>query len=365
MFKILLDSPNLGELEKKYLNDAVDSGFVSTYGPYVTDFENRIAELLHVPCTVGLQSGTAALHIALYECGIGPGDEVIIPAITFAATAHAVLYVGATPVIVDVESDTWCISPSATESAITSQTKAVIPVHLYGNPCDMGRMTQIAQANNFFIIEDAAESLGSKYQGQYTGTLGDLGCLSFNGNKTITSASGGMIALKDPKRAEHIRYLINQSNPGYGFDNHGEIGYNYRLTNLSAAMGLAQVERVHSFLNKKKDFFQIYKKHLSGMPDVFFQAEYPGAENSYWLTAILLPFHQDVDRVIHQLKDKNIPARRFFNPLNTFKFMSGFCQGTLKNANDIYARGICLPSSTLNEAEGIEHVCDVLKELIT
>lgn len=191
MFKVYLDDPNLGNLEKKYLTKAIDTNFVSIVGPFVPKFEEKFARYIGAKKAVSTQSGTAALHIALYELGIGEGDEVIVPALTFIATINPILYVGATPVIVDVSPKTWNIEAEEIEKVITKKTKALIPVHLYGNPCNLDEIIEIAKEHNLFVIEDATESLGASYKGRQTGTFGDFGCFSFNGNKLITTGGRG------------------------------------------------------------------------------------------------------------------------------------------------------------------------------
>ena len=236
--KMELDAPNVGELEIKYLTETIQSTFVSTFGPYVPKFEQAFSDKINVRQAVAVQSGTAALHLALYELGIGEGDEIIVPALTFAASVNPILYVGATPVFADVNAETWTIYPDEIEKHITAKTKAVIPVHLYGNPCEMDGITALAQKYGLFVIEDAAESLGALYNKRHTGTFGDFGCFSFNGNKVITTGGGGMITGKELKKLDHIRFLANQARDEKKGYFHPEPGFNYRMTNIEAAFGL-------------------------------------------------------------------------------------------------------------------------------
>lgn len=246
-----LDAPSVGELEKQYLSRMIDTGFVSTFGPFVAEFEEKIARYLNVKKAVSTQSGTAALHVALHEAGIGIGDEVIVPALTFVATVNPIVYRGATPVFADVNKDTYNIDPQEIEKAITEKTRAIIPVHLYGNPCNMGAIKEIANKYKLIIIEDAAESLGARYNGKFTATIGDFGCLSFNGNKTITTGGGGMVVSDNVKRINHIKFLVNQARDESVGYYHSEVGFNYRMTNMEAALGLAQMEKLKEFLEKK------------------------------------------------------------------------------------------------------------------
>ena len=363
MYKeIYLDAPNIGELEKLYLNKAIDSGYISSVGPSVSEFEGKCADYLHVKKAVSTNSGTSALHIALYDLGIGTGDEVIVPALTFIATANPVIYVGATPVLVDVDIRTWNIDPVAIEKAVTEKTKAIIPVHLYGNPCDMNEINCIAKKYNLYVIEDAAESLGAKYGGKFTGTLGDLGCFSFNGNKTITTGGGGMVAGNNEQRLDHIKFLINQARDNPGEIYHSEIGFNYRMTNLQAALGLAQFERLEKLLAKKRAFNSAYKEELRDIKTVRFQKEYETAESSSWFTCIIAEDATIRSDLQKRLKERDIPTRRVFRPLNEFPPYRNCRFIDHGNSHYIYERGICLPGSTLNKTEDVNYICKTLKE---
>lgn len=360
--KIYLDAPNIGKLEKRYLNRAIDSGYISSVGPSVSVFEKKCSDYLKSRKAVLTNSGTSAIHIALYELGIGKGDEVIIPALTFIATANPVLYVGATPVLVDVNRQTWNIDPQAIEEAITEQTKAVIPVHLYGNPCDMDQINHIAKKYDLLVIEDAAESLGAKYRGKYTGTLGDLGCISFNGNKTITTGGGGLVVGDDVQRLDHIKFLVNQGRDNPGEIYHSEIGFNYRMSNIGASMGLAQFSRLGDFLTKKKTFNRIYKEELRQIKNIRFQEEHEGAESSFWFTCVISEDDTPIRDLQKKLSDKGVPTRRVFTPINDFPPYRNFRFVDYGNAHHIHERGLCLPSSTLNETEDIREVCSTLKD---
>ncbi len=362
--KIELDAPCLGAREKKYLNKVINRGFVSTFGPFIPEFEKIVANYLNIKGAVALQSGTAAIYMSLYELGIGLGDEVIVPALTFTATVNPVLCVGATPVIVDVDMKTWNIDPQKIKEAITEKTKAIIPVHLYGNPCHMKEIMDIAKENELYVIEDATESLGAKFNGKYTGVFGDFGCFSFNGNKLITTGGGGMVVSNNIDSTEHIRYLANQAKdkdrPGF----HSEMGFNYRMTNIEAALGLAQFEKIDQFLAKKKVFRGIYQEILGDLPCVSFQDKHGNAEESCWFTCIKINKKIDISDLIQSLENKNIPTRRIFMPLNKmpyFKKYSKICS----NAWEIYNRGICLPSSTVNGKNNIKETALIIREVLS
>ncbi|MBN2483037.1 MAG: DegT/DnrJ/EryC1/StrS family aminotransferase [Candidatus Omnitrophica bacterium] len=358
-----LDAPNIGQLEKEYLNKVLESNFISTFGPYVNDFEEKFATRLHATSAVSTQSGTAALHVTLCELGIKASDEVIVPALTFVATANPVVYTGAHPVFVDVDLHTWNILPEEIEEAITPRTRAIIPVHFYGNPCAMDKIMNIAQKHDLYVIEDATESLGASFGGQYTGTFGDFGCFSFNGNKIITTGGGGMVLGKDHTQLEHIRFLVNQARDGSRGFFHPEIGFNYRMTNLEAGLGLAQLTRLDDFLEKKKGFNTLYRKELTPIAEIGFQAEYPCAESSWWFTGITVKEKMDAATLQQKLKEKNIPSRRVFMPLVEFPPYKEHKKREYTHSYEIYNRGLCLPSSTLNTSDDIYEVCKAIKEI--
>lgn len=363
--RLELDAPNIGELEKRYVNKTIDSGFVSTFGPFVSEFEEKFARYLDVRNAVSAQSGTAALHTALYEIGVTKGDEVIVPVLTFVATVNPVMYVGAGPVFVDVDIETWNISPSEIEKAITENTKAIIPVHFYGNPCNMDEIMDIAKRYNLHVIEDATESLGAKYKGKYTGTFGDLGCFSFNGNKIITTGGGGMIVGNDKERLAHIKFLVNQArDESKRYHYHPEVGFNYRMTNIEAALGLAQIDRLEEFLSKKKRFNDIYREELKDINFIHFQEEYKNAESSWWFTCIIFKKSLNMLSLQKKLKKIGIPTRRIFMPLVEFPPYQRYKQAEFKNSYYIYERGLCLPSSALNSEDDVHYVCRAIKDNI-
>src|SRR3989339_230348 len=363
--KIFLDAPNVGKLEKKYVNSAIDSGYVSTVGPLVGEFENAFASYHDVPRAVSTQSGTASLHIALHELGIGKGDEVIVPALTFIATVNPVLQVGATPVFADVDPLTWNINPSQIEDRITKRTKAIIPVHLYGNPCDMDGITRIARKHKLYIIEDATESLGATWQGARAGTLGEIGCFSFNGTKIMTTGGGGMLIGKSDKRLAHIKFLVNQARDEQKGYYHPEAGFNYRMTNIEAALGLAQMQRLDFFLKRKRKFYAIYRKELGGRGIVDFQQEYPGAKSSRWLTCVTVTKKASITGLQKKLAAEGIPARRIFMPIPCFPPYEKYADCRhYPQAMHIYRNGLCLPGSTLNTDAAIRRSATALRRLL-
>jgi len=365
---LFLDAPNLGEREKAKLIECVESTYVSTAGPFVPKFEKKFAAFLDSETAVSVQSGTAALHIALVELGIGPRDEVIVPALSFVATVNPVLYTGATPVFVDVDPFSWTLDPTKLEEAITDQTKVIIPVHLYGNPCDMGALVSIADKHGIAIVEDATESLGATWQGISTGTIGDFGCYSFNGNKFITTGGGGIVVARDLERIEHIRFLVNQAREASRGYFHEELGYNYRMTNLEASLGLAQMERLEEFISMKKRFAEIYREHLDPLEGVKMQKELPGGESSWWLPSVVVgEGEMDIPGLQEKLKEKGIPTRRLFAPMVDYPYLRPFLKhDDYPVARALFKGGLNLPASTLNSEEdtsvAAERISEILKE---
>jgi perosamine synthetase len=364
--RISLDAPNIAELEKEYVLRALESGYVSSIGPLVSEFEEHFAGYAGARYAVATVNGTSALHLALRLLGIGPGDEVIVPALTFIATSNSVVYAGATPVVVDVEPVTWSIDPDEVERAITGGTRAVIPVHLYGNPADMSRLLDIARRHGLYVIEDAAGALGATYKGQHVGTFGDIGIFSFNGNKVITTGGGGMLVTNNPDIAARARLLINQ---GRAFDameyEHLEIGYNFRLTNIQAALGLAQMERLEQFLATKRRNAALYRELLNKVPGLGWQQESPEGRSSWWLFSVLVnpsDFGQDRYALARRLQGAGIQVRPLFLSLSRQPAYAGYGLKTCPVAESLHRRGLNLPSASFLTEEDVRYVCRVLLE---
>jgi perosamine synthetase len=351
--------------ELKYLTDCINTGWISSVGSYVRKFEQGFAEYVGCKYGAAVHTGTAALHLALAALDIGPGDEVIIPDLTFASTANAVLYTGAKPVLVDVENDTWNIDPELIEKAVTERTKAIIPVHLYGHPCDMDRIMEISRKQGISIIEDAAEAHGAEYKGRIVGGIGSIGCFSFFANKIITTGEGGICVCNDPSivnKIEELRDHGMRKNKKYW---HDSVGFNYRMTNLQAAVGLAQLERINWFIDRKRHIARLYNQHLSGMNKLVLPVERDWAKNSFWMYTILLNkncIEINRDELITLLKNDGIDSRPVFYPLHT---MPPYRESkTYRNAENISAAGLSLPSSVTLEDEQIEYICNMIKKHI-
>lgn len=363
--RIPVASPNLEGNELAYVMDCIHSGWISSRGTYIGRFETMVAQAVGAERALAVSNGTAALHLALLAFGIGPGDEVIVPDLTFAATINAVLHAGATPVVVDVDRDTWNIAVSAVTAAVTPRTRAVIPVHLYGLPADMAGLMALANRHGLVVIEDAAEALGSRYQGRPVGSLGHAACFSFFANKLITTGEGGMLALDDHQAADRAARLRDH---GMSPDRrywHEEVGYNYRLTNLQAAIGVAQMERMDGFLARKRELAQRYRERLSAAPGVILPAETPDAMNSYWAFSIILEdLPHDRNRIVTGLQSRGIETRPLFYPLHRMPPYQVGTDAQFPNAVWLSDRGLTLPSSVNTRPEEIDFICAQLERLL-
>lgn len=360
---IPVSQPSITELEIAYVTDAVRSGWVSSQGDYIQRFEQDFATYCGTEYALATSNGTTALHLALVTYGIGPGDEVIVPDFTFVATANAVSYVGAKAVFVDIDPDTLCIDPHQVERAITPNTKAIIPVHMYGHPADMAALTELADTYNLIIIEDAAEAHGAEFQGRRTGSLGHCGTFSFYGNKLMTCGEGGMITTNDAafyQRARHLRDHAMSPTKRYW---HDEVGYNYRMTNLQAALGLAQLQRAHKLLSRKQSIFERYARQLAHIPGVRLNITRPEVKSSYWMVCFEVEGYTERqrDELLAFLKERGVDSRPYFFPLSDMPMYANMATLT-PVTHQIAQRGINVPSYVDMADEDIDYVCEVLLE---
>jgi perosamine synthetase len=310
--------PVIGDLERRYVLKALEEGEVSSRGRFVTDFEERFAERMGARYGVATCNGTCALHLALLATGIGPGDEVLVPSLTFVATANAARYVDAQPVFVDIDSLHWNMDPDLLLSKITARTRAIVPVHLFGHSADMDTILEIANKHNLIVVEDAAEAHGAEYRGRPVGALGNAGVFSFYGNKILTTGEGGMVITNDPQVAEKARRLRDHgADPGRRYW-HSQIGYNYRMTNLQAALGLAQLEQLDGFIRRKREIAELYRKYLGEAQGLTFQAVMDWASPVYWMVSLLVESRARVNRdtLMRALETRGIETRPFFNPIH-------------------------------------------------
>jgi perosamine synthetase len=337
-------SPVLGEREAALVADAVRSGWVSSQGAYVRAFEDAVCARCLSPYALATCNGTAALHLALAAIGIGPPDEVIVPALTFIATANAVRYVGAEPVFVDCDASTWCINQTECERALTNRTRAVIVVHLYGHPTDMDPIIAWARPRGIHVIEDAAEALGSTYRNQPVGCISDIGIFSFYGNKVITTGEGGMLLCREPHVYDRARLLRDHFMDPQRRYWHQELGYNYRMTNIQAALGVAQLERLDEFLRRKRAVAETYRRRLTRLPGVEMQAEASWARSAWWMSSIVLNPEKgwDRDHVAEELNSAGIETRPTFIPLHLLPPYAR--NDSHPKAERVGAYGLSLPS---------------------
>jgi perosamine synthetase len=355
--------PDLSGNELRYVTDCVQTSWISSIGEYVGRFEQEFARFCGARYGIATSNGTTALHLALVTLGIGAGDEVLVPTLTFIATANAVTYTGARPVLVDSEAQTWNLDLARLEESITPRSKAIIPVHVYGHPVDMDPLLEIARRHGLYVIEDAAEAHGAEYKGRVVGPLGDIGCFSFYGNKIVTTGEGGMLVTNDGQLAERAAMLRDHAMSPERRYWHFEVGYNYRLTNLQAAIGVAQMERVHELIAVKRRNAHYYNSLLREVRGITLPPEAPWAKSVYWMYSILVEdsFAAGRDELAAHLKKRGIDSRPFFHPLHT---MPPYRQDiSLPVAESLAGKGLNLPSSALLREGDIERIVGAIKEL--
>jgi perosamine synthetase len=340
--RIPVYQPDLSGNEKRYVLECLESSWISSRGRFIAEFEGQFSAFTGVRHSVGVCNGTVALHLALATLGIGLGDEVIVPTLTYVATANTVAYTGATPVFVDSLPDTWQMDPADVRRKITGRTKAIMAVHLYGHPCDMDALAAIAREHRIFLVEDCAEAFGAYYKGRHVGGFGDIGAFSFFGNKTITTGEGGMLVTNDAALCERARGLKNQGVSPEREYWHDVIGYNYRMTNICAAIGLAQLERAREFIARKRELVERYRAEFAGLP-VEIHGEYGDVVHAYWMISVLVSEAADRDPVREHLKRNGIETRPVFYPAHTMPmYASG--GGHHPVAERLASRGMNLPS---------------------
>jgi perosamine synthetase len=355
LFRIPVYQPSLSGNEKKYVNECLDSTWISSKGKFVSQFEVKFARVTGNKYAASVCNGTVALHLALSALGIGPGDEVIVPTLTFVASVNAVTYTGAKPVFVDSLASTWQMDPADVRRKITPKTRGIIAVHLYGHPCDMDSLIQIAKEHNLLLIEDCAEALGSYYKGKHVGTFGHIASYSFYGNKTITTGEGGMVVTDNEtlyRRSVHLKGQGLSEKCEYW---HDMIGYNYRMTNICAAIGLAQLEQAAVFLEKKRWIAKWYKEGFKDIPVVFHE-EIGDVKHSFWMCSILVRDPIDRDPLRNVLKENGIETRPLFYPIHTMPMYSQKVQ-QCPIAENLSSRGINLPSWPGLTKSQVDFIC--------
>jgi perosamine synthetase len=357
---ILTAGPSITEKEISYVTDAVTNGWNQHWGDYIAKFEKSFAEYVGTKHALATSSCTGALHLILASLGVKPGDEVIVPEITWIATASAACYMGAKPVFVDVEEDTWCMCPKALEKAITPRTKVIIPVHIYGHPANMDEIMAIAAKHGIDVVEDAAPSLGANIRGKRTGSFGRAAAFSFQGAKIMVTGEGGMLVTDDTELYERIKGLWDHGRDPHKTFWNSSIGYKYKMSNIQAALGLAQLERIEELVEKKREIYRWYAEGLEGCPHIRLNAERAGCRNIMWMTSIILSNDAPVQReeLMKKLKEANADSRPFFYPMSVFPM---FESANTPTAAKVSKGGINLPSGHNLTREQVDFVCDVIR----
>ena len=369
MQSIPVSGPSITQKEIDYVTDAVTNAWYGNANIYHDKFERAFANYLGVKYAIALPSCTSAIHLSLLALGITTGDEVIVPDVTWIASAAPINYVGATPVFADIDPQTWCISAESLESYITPKTKAIIPVNLYGGMPDMDALLAIAKKYNLAVIEDAAESIGSEYHGRKAGSFGDTGVFSFHGSKTLTTGEGGMLITDREDIYQRVLFLRDHGRkPGDKLFYNTEVGYKYKMSSMQAALGLAQLERIDELIDRKRQIFNWYQAELNSIPGLTLNYELPNTKNTYWMVTAIIDRKLEIDK--HQLMDKmranKIDTRPFFHPLSSLPAYKHLASARLardrnQHSYQISGQGINLPSG-MNISK--DNVKDISKSLI-
>ena len=357
----------MGGHEKNYVQKALEDNWVTTAGPNLPGLEHDICQHTNARHAVVLSSGTAAIHLALRVLGVQPGDEVLCSTFTFVASANPILYLGAQPVFVESEPDTWNMSPEALHEAIATRLRlgkrpaAIVLVHLYGMPAKMKEIMAIAQEFGIPVVEDAAEALGSRYSGHQVGTFGRVGTFSFNGNKIITTSGGGALITEDEQLAEQARFLSTQAKDPAPYYQHSQMGYNYRMSNVSAGIGRGQIEVLEKRVKQRREVYSVYKQQLEHLEGLEFLPEPKGCFSNRWLTTILLPEPHTPESIRLALEEENIESRPLWKPMHLQPLFQHHPYVGNNLSGRLFERGLCLPSSSSMTEEEQEKVIKVLR----
>lgn len=363
---IPVSKPSFSGNEKKYLTDCIESGWISSAGNYIQKFEEINSDYYGTRHAVSVSNGTVALHIALLTLGIGPGDEVIVPSLTFAASINAVIHCGAVPLLADVDPDSWTIDIERCQQLLSPNTKAIMPVHIYGQPCNMDLVLDFAKKNNLLIIEDCAEAHGARFKGKRIGSFGDISCFSFYGNKIITTGEGGICLTDNSGYAEKMRVLRD-----HGMNKEKKfwsdyVGYNYRMTNMQAAVGTAQMEKIDSILERRMEIDSYYRSRLENVPFIRLQNDFTDRKRVPWLFSILLDtgkIGMTNEKISGLLLEHNIDSRIFFRDFTQMIPYKKLKHNDLKNSASISAAGLNLPTFLDINKDQIDYICETLLKI--
>lgn len=367
--KIFLSSPTMNGMERTYVQEAFDTNWVAPLGKNVDEFERELSRYVGVGYGAALSSGTAALHMAVKLAGVGPGDVVLCSDLTFSATVNPVSYEGGRQVFVDSERETWNMDPKALEKAFAQYpgAKAVIVANLYGTPAKLDELRDICQAHGVPMIEDAAESLGATYQGQQTGTFGQYGVFSFNGNKIITSSGGGMLVSNDEKAIQKVKYWATQARQPAKHYQHTEVGYNYRMSNIVAGIGRGQLLTLSEHVQKKQNIYETYRQAFQGNYGISMNPFLKCSQPNFWLSCILLTeeMRATPTEIMEALEEQNIESRPIWKPMHLQPVFQGYdfvtCEEDRPVSEDIFNRGLCLPSDIKNSQADMNQIISIIK----
>jgi perosamine synthetase len=356
--------PWLDHQESDRVMDCLNSGWISSQGAYIPEFERSFSEFCQSRFGVATSNGTTALHLALLTLGIGPGDEVIVPALSFIASANVVVYTGARPVFADVDEKTWTLDPALIQPLITSRTKAIMPVHLYGHPTHMDPIMELARKHHLWVVEDAAEAHGAEYKGQKVGSLGDMGCFSFYGNKIISTGEGGMLVTNNEAWVEKARVLRDHGMSKTQKYWHPLLGYNFRMTNIQAAIGLGQMTKIEQLIVYKRQIADYYRQGFKDIPGIILPAEEEWARSVFWLFNILLrpEINKKRDDLMALLSQEEVESRPIFYPIPAMPPYQG--QGSFPVSEQLSACGISLPSGFKLTHSQQDNIINVVQKFI-
>ena len=366
--KIWLASPHMSDegYEMQYVQEAFNTNWVAPLGPNVNEFEKELAAKVGSKHAAAMTSGTGAIHLALKAAGVGEGDIVFCPTLTFSATANPIIYQNATPVFIDSDYETWNMDPKALEAAFKKygdKVKAVLVVHLYGLSADMDKIMEICSKYNVTVIEDAAESLGAYYKGKHTGTFGEFGVFSFNGNKIITTSGGGMLVSDDEEKIKKVRFWSTQSRDAARHYQHSELGFNYRMSNVVAGIGRGQLKVLDQRVAKKKYIFEFYRRELGQLEGVEFMPINDWNEPNYWLSVMTLKGSVRPLDVMEALEKENIESRPVWKPMHVQPFFAEYDYVGSDVSEKLFENGVCLPSDTKMIDADLERICGIIKRL--
>lgn len=365
----------MGGSEMKYIQEAFEQNWIAPIGPNVDYFEKELADFLNVRYVAALSSGTAAIHLALINLGVSPDDEVLVSSLTFSATVNPIVYQKAIPVFVDSEKDTWNMCPELLCDAIEKRIKtgkkpkAIILVHLYGVPAKLDEIMAVATKYEIPVIEDAAESLGATFHGKHTGSFGEMGILSFNGNKIITTSGGGALVSDNEQHIKHARHLATQARDSFPWYHHSEIGYNYRMSNIVAGIGRGQMMVIGDRVSKRREIFQFYQNIFRNVQGVSMCKELPETHSTRWLSCILIDFEQTGGKtpegLIEAMEKQNIECRHIWKPMHLQPVFEKYPACTNGVSEEIFKTGVCLPSGTSMSENDMKRIEEVIREFFS